>query len=61
MAALHTKPKVHPRIAHLQALFASTSMRFDVTDLIEVAAVLHVVLRLAGGDLLLTTGALSVG
>jgi hypothetical protein len=35
-AADHAKAKMHPDIAHLQAFFTSTSVRFDILNLIDV-------------------------
>ena len=33
--------KVHPPVAHLQTLFTTSRMRFDVLDLIEMSTLAH--------------------
>jgi hypothetical protein len=39
--ATQAQTKMHPLIAHLQAFFATTGMRFDVLYLIEMRALSH--------------------
>ena len=39
--ATQTQAKVHPPVAHLQTLFTTSGMRFDVLDLIEMRTLIH--------------------
>ena len=39
--AAQAQAKVHPPVAHLQTLFTTPGMRFDVLDLIEMSTLAH--------------------
>jgi hypothetical protein len=39
--AAQTQAKVHPPVAHLQTLFTTPGMRFDVLDLVEMSTLAH--------------------
>jgi hypothetical protein len=47
VTAAQAQPQVHPGIAHLQALFASTTTRFHVLHLIQMFAPCHVLAPLS--------------
>ena len=38
VTARHAEPEVHPRPAHPQAVLAPVGARFDLADLVEMAA-----------------------
>jgi hypothetical protein len=39
--AFQAQPKVHPPVAHLEALFTALGVRFHVLNLIEMSALSH--------------------
>jgi hypothetical protein len=39
--AAQAQAKVHPPVAHLQTLFTTSGMRFDVLHLVEMCALAH--------------------
>jgi hypothetical protein len=46
--ATQAQAKVHPPVAHLQTLFTTSGMRFDVLDLIEMRTLSHCFSPLGG-------------